>query len=71
MAVTEAYYRERAEEARLQAGETDLANVRERCLRSALAWEVMAARLGRTARLRALTETRKAAERALAFAPPA
>jgi hypothetical protein len=62
--VTELYYRERAEEARAQAGETDLANVRERCLRSAAAWEVMAARSGRTTRLRAATEARKAAEQA-------
>lgn len=61
--VTEAYYRERADEARVDAAATDLANVRERCLRSAAAWDVMAARLGRTTRLRAATEAKKAAER--------
>jgi len=62
MAVTELYYRERAEEARVQASESGLDNVRERCLRSAAAWDAMAARVGRTTRLRAATEARKAAE---------
>jgi hypothetical protein len=66
MAVTELYYRERAAEARLQAGEANLDNVRDRCLRSAAAWDVMAARVGRTARLRVATEAKKAAERAAA-----
>ena len=64
MAVTELYYRERADEARSQAVEADLVNVRERCLRAAAAWDVMAARVGRTTRLRAATEARKAAEHA-------
>lgn len=64
MAVTELYYRERAEEARMEAGKAGLDNVRERCLRSAEAWEVMATRLARTTRLRAATEVRKAEERA-------
>ena len=65
MAVTELYYRERAEEARMEAGKAGLDNVRDRCLRSAEAWEVMATRLARTTRLRAATEVRKAEERAV------
>jgi len=69
MAVTELYYRERADEARSQAGESDLVNVRERCLRAAAAWDAMAARVGRTTRLRAATEVRKAAERAALPSP--
>jgi hypothetical protein len=72
MAVTELFYRERAEEARAQADESELVNVRERCLRAAAAWDVMAARVSRTARLRAATEAKKAAERiALLHALPA
>ena len=61
--VTELYYRERAAEARVEADAADLANVRERCLRSAAVWDGMAARLARTTRLRATIEARKAAER--------
>jgi hypothetical protein len=61
--VTELYYRERAADARVEADAANLANVRERCLRSAAAWDVMAARIGRTTRLRAATEAKKAAER--------
>lgn len=71
MAVTETYYRERAEEARTQAAEADLVNVRERCLRAAAAWDVMAARIGRTTRQRAANEARKAAEQAAAPLPAA
>ena len=67
MAVTEFFYRERAAEARSQAGETNLANVRERCLRSAEAWEAMASRARRTTRLRLAIATTKAAERAAAL----
>lgn len=37
-------FRARAGEARAQAGQTDLPNVRERCLRAAEAWEAMADR---------------------------
>lgn len=55
-------YRTRAAEARREAGETSLSNVRERCLRSAAAWEEMANRAARTDRMRAETEARKAAE---------
>lgn len=66
MSVSELFYRARADEARAQAGETDLVNVRERCLRAAAAWDLMAARSGRTARLRAAEEARKAAQRAAA-----
>ncbi|HST36608.1 MAG TPA: hypothetical protein VLK25_08275 [Allosphingosinicella sp.] len=67
MAVTELFYRERADEARLQADESNLANVRERCLRSAAAWDIMAARISRTTRQRVATEERKAAEREAAL----
>ena len=42
--------------------------VRERHLRSATAWEEMANRVARTDRMRAETETRKAAEAAQAMA---
>ena len=67
MAVTETFYRERAAEARSQAGESNLDNVRDRCLRSAEAWEEMAARVRRTTKLRIATEAKKAAERAEAL----
>ena len=43
-----------------------LANVRDRFLRAAAAWEVMAARLARTERMRAETDARKAAEAVVA-----
>ena len=48
-------------EARRDASNTPLQNVRERCLRAAEAWEQMAARVERTGRMRAETEARKAA----------
>ena len=55
------FYRERAAEARRDAGQTSLDNVRERCLRAAAAWEQMAARVERTDRMRAEAEAKKAA----------
>jgi hypothetical protein len=55
------FYRERASEARRDAGQTSLQNVRDRCLRAAAAWEQMAARVERTDRMRAEAEAKKAA----------
>lgn len=55
------FYRERAAEARRDAGQTSLDNVRDRCLRAAAAWEQMAARVERTDRMRAEAEAKKAA----------
>jgi hypothetical protein len=57
------HYTARAEEARADADTATLDNVRDRCLRAAAAWEVMASRLARTETMRAETETRKAAAR--------
>jgi len=64
MSVTREFYRTRAAEALRDAESASLANVRDRCLRAAAAWEVMAARLARTERMRAETDARKAAEAA-------
>lgn len=61
MSSTEDFYRARAVEAQEQADAAALDNVRDRCLRSAAAWEAMASRAARTDRLRAETEARKAA----------
>lgn len=58
------FYRARAAEARRDAEASGLANVRDRCLRAAEAWEVMADRAIRTDRLRAEQEARKAAQSA-------
>lgn len=55
------FYRERAAEARREAEAAKLANVRERCLRSAEAWEVMVMRAARMERMRAEHEAAKAA----------
>ena len=57
---TLAFYRERADEARLAAGTTTLANVRARHLRSAAAWDEMAGRAQRTARHREEEAVRRA-----------
>lgn len=54
------FYLDRADEARRDAAAATLANVRERCLRAAAAWDVMASRVQRTERMRAETEARKA-----------
>ena len=58
------FYLERAAAARRDADEATLANVRERCLRAAAAWEEMAARAARTERMRAETEARLEANEA-------
>jgi hypothetical protein len=54
------FYRARALEARADADAASLDNVRERCLRSAVAWEGMADRAARTGRMRERQEAEKA-----------
>ncbi len=54
------FYNARAAEARADADAATLDNVRDRCLRSEAAWAEMAARAGRTERMRAKTEAAKA-----------
>lgn len=61
MSPTQQFYRDRAADALRDADAAALDNVRDRCLRAAAAWDVMAARLARTERMRAETEARKAA----------
>lgn len=61
MSPTQQFYRDRAADARRDADGAPLDNVRDRHLRAAAAWDVMAARLARTERMRAETEARKAA----------
>ena len=60
MASNHQFYTDRAAEARRDAENALLDNVRERCLRSAAAWELMAARAARSERLRAEQEAAKA-----------
>lgn len=64
MATQHEFYRERAVQARREADEAELANVRERCLRSASVWEDMAARARRTERMQRDRDAEKAAARA-------
>ncbi len=64
MATHHEFYLERADQARREANEAELTNVRDRCLRAAAVWEDMAARAERTERMRARTEAAKAAARA-------
>ena len=59
MSPSETFYRERAADARRDAGAANLSNVRDRCLRAAEAWESMASRAARTDQLRAESEARK------------
>lgn len=54
------FYTARAAEARADADAAELANVRDRCLRAAAAWDVMASRAARTDRMREEAEARKA-----------
>jgi len=54
-------YRSRAEECQAQAAQATLANVRDRCLRSAAAWLEMAERGERTDAMRLAHEKAKAA----------
>jgi hypothetical protein len=62
------FYLERASAARREAEAATLANVRDRCLRAAAAWDEMASRAARTERMRAETEAKKAMEAAAAAA---
>lgn len=61
MTVHSEFCRARALDARTDAASATLDNVRERCLRAAQAWEVMADRAERTARMRERHEAEKAA----------
>ena len=54
-------YRLRAEQARAEAEQATLANVRERCLRAEAAWMEMADRADRTEKMRADQLAAKAA----------
>jgi hypothetical protein len=71
MSVQREFYEQRALSARSDAESAVLANVRERHLCAALAWEGMAARAGRTERMRVEVETRKRSEREAAEADAA
>jgi hypothetical protein len=62
MSTHHAFCLARAEEALRDAESAKLSNVRERCLRSAAAWNEMAERAARTERKRAENDARKAAE---------
>ena len=66
MSTQHAFCLARAEEALRDAEAAKLSNVRERCLRSAAAWNEMAERAARTERKRAENDARKAAEAAAA-----
>ena len=59
-------YLQRADSARAEAEATNLANVRDRCLRAEAAWREMASRVARTEKLRAAS---LAARDALAVLP--
>lgn len=52
----------RAEQARAEADEATLDNVRQRCLRAEAAWMEMAGRAERTEKMRASQEAHKAAQ---------
>jgi hypothetical protein len=64
MTVQSDFYRARATEARADADKASLQNVRDRCLRAAAAWDDMADRASRTARMRERQEAEKAALKA-------
>lgn len=61
MTTTREFYLTRAAEARADAEAAELTNVRDRCLRAAAAWDVMAQRVERTDHMRADAEAKKAA----------
>jgi hypothetical protein len=61
-------FRSRADEARADAEAALLDNVRDRCLRSAAAWDEMADRASRTDRMRLRQAAEKEATRAAAAA---
>ena len=56
------FYNERAAQCRAEADLTSLANVRERCLSAASAWDSMADRVRRTQTYRVEDAARKAAD---------
>ena len=62
MSVTNEFYRAREAEARRQAADATLENVRDRHLEAASSWAALAVRGEKTERRRAETEARKAAE---------
>jgi hypothetical protein len=55
------FYRARASEARADAEAATLANVKDRCLRAAAAWDAMAARAERSDTHRAQAEAARVA----------
>ena len=63
-------FRTRADEARADAEAAILDNVRERCLRSAAAWDHMADRAQRTDKMRVRQAAEKEAARAAAAEVP-
>ena len=65
------FYLARAAEARADAEAATLANVRERCLRAAAAWDAMAARAHRGDTMRARQEADKRALAEAASPAPA
>ena len=69
MSVTNEFYRNREAEARREAADATLDNVRDRHLHAASAWAAMAVRGEKTERRRAETDARKAAERAAEACP--
>jgi hypothetical protein len=60
MTVQSDFYHARAIDARADAEAASLDNVRDRCLRAAAAWEVMADRASRTGKMRERQEAEKA-----------
>ena len=64
MSTTNEFYREREAEARRDAADAKLDNVRDRHLHAASSWAALAVRGERTERNRAENEARKAAEAA-------
>lgn len=67
MTVTLDFYLARAAACRADADQAELTNVKERNLRAAAAWDVMADRAVRTERQRADQEQRKTAAAAIEF----
>ena len=70
MSETSKFYLERADQSARDAASTNLANVRDRCLRSEAAWRQMAERLERTETTRRQAMADRA-ERAAALELPA
>ena len=64
MSVTSSFYLARAVDCAREARATDLANVRERCLRAEAAWRAMAERVLRTEASRSKREAERALDTA-------